>query len=239
MSWKFLDTGRRSAAENMALDHALLIDLENETEPLLHFYDWEREAATFGHFIDPEKFLNMNGVHAKGLELAKRPTGGGIVFHNCDLAFSVLVPCVHKGFSQNPLDNYTFVNRRVIWALKQMREFSPELLPDEPKALDKHCMSFCMAKPTKYDVMIEGKKIGGAAQRKTRFGFLHQGSISIGFLPEEFLSTCLAPQTHVLEGMRQNSFALLGNKWTQKELEETRKELRGYLQAAFSDQYKE
>lgn len=237
MGWKHFDTGTRNAAANMALDAALLADLKDEEDAILHFYDWEGDAATYGHFIDPDNFLNMDGVSKSALDLAKRPTGGGIIFHNCDLAFSVLVPSTHPAFSTNPLENYAFVNTRVIWAIGQILDLSAELLPEEPQPLDVYCKSFCMAKPTKYDVMIQGKKIGGAAQRKTRDGYLHQGSIAIGFLPESYLRDVLAPQTQVFEAMRANSFALLGENWTRKELNEARAELRAYLQKAFNDEF--
>jgi lipoate-protein ligase A len=135
------------------------------------------------------------------------------------------------------LDNYAFVNNRVIWAIEQMIHVPAELLPEEQVALDSHCRSFCMAKPTKYDVMIQGKKVGGAAQRKTRHGFLHQGSISIGFLPESYLSQVLKGGSQVLEGMRQNSFAILDCEWTQSDLAEARKTLQELLQKAFSEEY--
>jgi len=237
MGWKHIDTGRRSAAANMELDAALLADLKDERDAILHLYDWETDAATYGHFIDPGNFLNFEGIKKRGLDLAKRPTGGGIVFHNCDLAFSVLVPSTSPAFSSNPLDNYAFINNRVIWAIEQVIKIPAELLPDEPLPLDEQCRSFCMAKPTKYDVMIQGKKVGGAAQRKTRNGFLHQGSISIGFLPELYLSEVLAGGSLVLEGMRQNSFALLGSNWTNNDLEGMRMTLRELLRKVFSEAY--
>ena len=235
MGWTYLDTGKRSAAANMELDAALLMDLKDEKDALLHLYDWEGDAATYGHFIDPTHFLNMEGTRRHKLDLAKRPTGGGIVFHNCDLAFSVLVPASSSWFSPNPLDNYAFVNSRVIWAISQMIDAPAALLPEDPLPLDEFCRSFCMAKPTKYDVMIHGKKIGGAAQRKTRQGFLHQGSISIGFLPDVYLEEVLVGGTQVLEAMRQNSYTLLGSSWTAQALEEARAQLRSLLKKAFSD----
>ncbi len=232
MEWKYLDTGKRTAAENMALDEAMLSELENEKRPILHLYDWVSEAVTHGHFIDPEKFLNMSGIEKRGLDLAKRPTGGGIVFHNCDLAFSVLLPAHHPAFSLNPLENYAFVNKAVAWAIHEMIPHSTELLAAEPKTIQEECRSFCMAKPTKYDVMVQGKKVGGAAQRKTRHGYLHQGSISLGHLSNDFLCEVLASET-VVEGIKQNSFALLGDKWTNRELQEARHHLRSLLQKAF------
>lgn len=237
MGWKLLDTGVRRAAANMELDAALLSDLKEERDAILHLYDWEQDAATFGHFIDPENFLKMSGIKKCHLDLARRPTGGGIIFHNCDLAFSILVPAACPWFSQNPLDNYAFVNNRVVWAIEMMIGAPAELLGTEPPPLDPHCRSFCMAKPTKYDVVLQGKKIGGAAQRKTRHGFLHQGSISIGFLAESYLQEVLLGGTQVIEGMRQNSAALLGSDWNQKQLKEARLQLRKLLQKAFSDTY--
>lgn len=234
MAWKHLNTGKRNAAANMALDQALLSDLKEERDSILHLYEWEGDSATYGHFIEPEKFLNIEGVRTKGLDLAKRPTGGGIIFHLSDLAFSVLVPSSDPSFSQNPLDNYAFVNNRVREAIGKMIQLPTELLPEESTPLDTHCKNFCMAKPTKYDVMIGGKKVGGAAQRKTRDGYLHQGSITIGLLSEEYLRDILAPETLVLDGMRQNSFSLLGDKWTKKELNEAKRELIARLQEVFS-----
>jgi len=239
MSWQIIDTGKRTASENMELDAALLEDLESETDCLLHLYDWEADAVTYGHFIDPKNFLDMEGVKQNNLDLAKRPTGGGIIFHNCDFAFSVLVPASSTHFSQNPLDNYAFVNKRVAWAIRQLIDAPALLLPEDPTPLDEHCKSFCMAKPTKYDVMIADKKIGGAAQRKTRDGFLHQGSISLGLLPLSYLEQVLAKGTQVLDGMRQNSFSILGQDWTQKELKEVRQALKDLLQIAFSEKFEE
>lgn len=233
MKWQVIDSGTRSAEENMAIDSALLLDLENTNSAILHLYDWEGDAATYGHFIDPTKYLNPAGVMAYRLSLARRPTGGGIVFHNCDLAFSVLIPAAHPAFSESPHDNYAFINRLVLQVVCQYIGHTPNLLSNEPEAEDIDCCSFCMARPTKYDVMIEGKKVGGAAQRKTRHGFLHQGSISLGMLPDSYLRDVLAPHSLAAEKMKHNSYPLLGERWTKKELCEARFTLRNLLKEAF------
>ena len=39
------------------------------------------------------------------------------------------------------------------------------------------CDNECFANPVRADVMIDGRKIAGAAQRRTRRGLLQQGSI--------------------------------------------------------------
>ena len=215
----------------MELDAKLLASLEQEKNPILHLYDWNEDTATYGHFIDPYSLLRKEESLKLGLAVAKRPTGGGMIFHNCDLAFSVLVPATHASFSLNPLDNYAFVNQKVMWVVSRFLGEKSLLLQSEPVATDasKH---FCMAKPTKYDVMIGDKKVGGAAQRKTRHGFLHQGSICLGMLPQEYLSSLfIAPG--IYENMLQHSFPLLGESWSREELVQARLQLTALLQEAF------
>jgi lipoate-protein ligase A len=90
-----------------------------------------------------------------------------------------------------------------------------------------------MAKPTKYDILIEGKKIIGAAQRKTKQGFLHQGTISLMMPCKELLENLLLPGTKVLEGMFTHTFPLLGQQGTKKDLLEARKLLREKIEEAF------
>jgi lipoate---protein ligase len=232
--WKVFDTGVKTAEENMRLDTELLENLSPQGEAVLHLYDWKGPSATYGYFIKTKDFLNLEVAKSKGLSLAKRPTGGGIVFHLSDLAFSVLLPAGHEGFSENTLDNYHYVNERVILAVKGvMQEASLELLPEDPKPLDKSSSNFCMAKPTIFDVMIEGKKVAGAAQRKRKQGFLHQGSISIALPDTTFLNEILLPGTKVLEAMKANSYTMLKSPWSPKDLEEVRHMLKKHLKRIF------
>jgi lipoate-protein ligase A len=228
MQWEILDTGCSSAEKNMQLDQNLLEELDPQGIPILHLYDWEGDCATFGHFLDPYQFLCREKTRQNSLNLAKRPTGGGIIFHICDLAFSALIPSGHPDFSTNTLDNYAFINNGVIRALGA---YLPrlDLLAEEPIPLDLSCKQFCMAKPTKYDVMMHGKKIGGAAQRRTKRGLLHQGTISIALMPEAYLKEVLLPDTRVIEAMKMNSLSILGSHWTKKELQGMRQELKEAL----------
>ena len=231
VNWKILDTGFSRAEENMSIDTDLLKNLDPRGEPILHLYEWEGDSATYGHFINPANFLNLEEAQNHNLTLAKRPTGGGIVFHICDFAFSILVPSGCSSFSINTMDNYAYVNNLVIRAIKknQGEGCYPQLLPLEPQPLDEQSRHFCMAKPTRYDVMLEGKKIGGAAQRRTKKGFLHQGTISLAMLSEDYLRSVLLPGSQVLLAMKNNSYSLLGKNWTEKDLSDARKEMKQTL----------
>lgn len=213
MKWEILDTGMASAKENMALDSQLLQNCGQAQKPILHFYEWEGDAATFGYFLDPWSVLRQSAALKHGLKLARRPTGGGLVFHLTDFAFSVLVPATHPAYSANTLENYAFVNRIICRALQQYLggNETPALLQKEAASVHPHAQNFCMAKPTIYDVMWQGKKVGGAAQRRTKSGFLHQGTISLALPPQALLEEVLVDPT-VYQAMLSHTFCLADRK---------------------------
>jgi lipoate---protein ligase len=209
--WEIIDTGCQNAEENMCFDTQLLEDADTFSRPILHFYEWAGESATYGYFTDPSKLLNLDKARQFSLQLARRPTGGGIVFHIWDMAFSVLVPATCREFSLNTLENYSFVNSAVLSSVKEFFDQGAplSLTPDDFTSWDPTCLYFCMAKPTKYDVMWKGRKIAGAAQRKTRKGFLHQGTIALVKPNIEYLDQILLPGTKVRDAMLAHTYPLL------------------------------
>jgi len=229
--WKILDTGMASAAQNMEMDAALLDKIELGADPLLHVYRWERPSATYGYFIDPKSHLDLVAAEQDGLDLARRPTGGGIVFHLWDLAFSVIVPASAPFFSENTLSNYAFINRAVANAVETYlgQEKNTALIPEDAAALDSACDRFCMARPTKYDVVLHGKKIAGAAQRQKKQGFLHQGTISLKPPSIPQLESWLKSGSRVLEAMQSYTFALLPADADEVSLEEARSSVQDLL----------
>ena len=202
MSWRVIDTGCEKAKAIMQKD------------PILHFYEWDGPSATYGYFVEPADFFCMEAVKQAGLSLARRPTGGGIIFHLWDFAFSALVPASHERFSENTMENYALINQAVLQSVQEFLggEVELELTPTDAASLGRGCERFCMAKPTRYDVMWQGKKIAGAAQRKTKHGFLHQGSISLLMPSSEFLRSVLRPELSVLDAMATFTSPLLGGE---------------------------
>jgi lipoate-protein ligase A len=234
-AWKLCDSGKKSASCHMQMDELLLKNLQQSQEPILHFYEWEQDSATYGYFIKPENFLKLDKVKEKNLELAKRPTGGGIVFHLRDLAFSVLLPSSHPGFSLNTLNNYAYINeilKEAIMKFRGERADHLSLLPKEFEELVPEASFFCMAKPTKYDVILNGLKVGGGAERLTKYGLLHQGTIALGLPTDEYLSDLLISKD-VLNCMKKNSCLLLQKNHTEETFKTAKKEIQQLLKDAF------
>jgi lipoate-protein ligase A len=218
----------------MEIDAYLLETLGAKSDPILHFYEWEGDCATYGYLTDPNDYLDEEGMRAMGLSLARRSTGGGIVFHTWDFAFSVLIPASCQFFSLNTLDNYAFVNEVVRVAVQKFLGSSLLVLtPVDFGAPGASCSRFCMAKPTKYDVVLEGRKIAGAAQRKCKQGFLHQGMIALQAPPEEYLDTILKQGTHVKEAILSHTFPLLQQGSTKFDMDNARRKLKELIQQNF------
>lgn len=235
--WKILESGKNAAKEVMKIDERLLNELKPDDAPILHFYDFKEPSATYGHFVKPEEHLELEHARKWGLDLSKRPTGGGIIFHIWDMAFSVLIPATHEGYSQDTMENYAFINRAVLRAVEEFVEnIHPlNLLPEDPHPMDEHAKAFCMAKPTKYDVMLGGRKVAGAAQRRKKQGYLHQGTISLATPNFEEIEKLLRPGTKVVEAMRLHTFSLLGKIENPKVLDDSRFEIRRHLQKSLQD----
>ena len=162
-----------SAAMNMAIDEALL---ETASAPVLRFYGWQRPSLSFGYF---GRFADAAEEQAQR-EIVRRWTGGGIVFHGTDVTYSLILPSAAAG---------RFRSSRVVYAQVHgaIRQALAARVPVELAAAAAPKVSeACFANAVESDVISNGRKIAGAAQRRTRAGLLHQGSILCEALPRGF-----------------------------------------------------
>lgn len=232
-NWQIIDSGPLTAEQAMAKDFELLAQLDPHDKPSLHFYDWLEPCLTYGYFTDPARHLHIDALTKYQLTKARRPTGGGIIFHLADFSFSVSLPACHPGFSMNTMDNYAWVNRKVAAAIGQLTGLKPDLLKQPSMCFSKECYMFCMAKPTQYDLMLNGKKMGGAAQRKTRRGLLHQTSLSLFLPPFEIIREVLIDGEQVINAMQFQSAALYTKSVNENDCAFIRKDLKQSIINAF------
>ena len=159
-----LDPEPHAAALNMAIDEALLAQA---SEPLLRLYRWSLPSVSFGYF---GKYEEVSAAWP-ARKLVRRWTGGGVVPHGDDVTYSLLVPAGHAVARQGPLESYQAIHE----ALAQWfatKGIGASLTTGSPKVSEE-----CFSNPAPHDVLASGQKIAGAAQRRTRSGLLHQGSI--------------------------------------------------------------
>ena len=213
MFLEVINTVGLSAQKIMDYDKKLLKSLVDKRGCILHLYEWVRPSITCGYFVDSKKILNLENIEKRGIEVAKRPTGGGVVFHMWDMAFSFLMSSSCNKFYFNTLKNYEFVNSCVLKVVEEFLKFKNEGIElisyDMPS--DSYLRNFCMGRPTKYDVLIKNKKVAGAAQRRTKNGYLHQGTIALVMPQEEILESLLL-QPEAVRSIFSYTFPLLGDQ---------------------------
>lgn len=173
------DDTPHAAALNMALDEVLL---DEATAPLLRIYRWERPSVSFGYF---GKFAPIPAAWP-GREIVRRMTGGGSVPHGEDLTYSLIVPETHAFATCSPRDVYRRVHEAIgAWITTNG---GSALLAQPPVQAG---TGACFESPAEFDLLTHGRKIAGAALRRTKRGLLLQGSIQE--IPElEMLRTRLA-----------------------------------------------
>lgn len=155
-----------SAVWNMAADKTLLEMFGNSATPILRFYYWIKPAVTCG---------KSQPIPTPGA--VRRPTGGGIVQHGKDTAYTVILPVSHPWNKIRRDECYRKIHSIVAEALLQLG-FENIRLQTEQSPVDDRGTMRCFVQPSKYDVMGENGKLAGAAQWKGKTGTLHQGSIA-------------------------------------------------------------
>lgn len=168
VSWLLLEHGLMEPAANMAWDEALLEAAAGLGRPVLRFYGWTQPAATFGYFQKHGEIARLTTLRP----LIRRPTGGGLVPHDADWTYSLAFPPGHPWHGLRATESYCQVHQWVQAALAAVgwqTSLAPEARSEVPGC--------CFAGAERFDVLLEDRKLAGAAQRRNRDGLLIQGSI--------------------------------------------------------------
>jgi len=169
--WFLWVDGKRDPYLNMAVDELLLERSASFGRPVLRIYGWDRPSVSIGYV------QNFGAAPAEGYAVVRRPTGGGVVFHDVDLTYTVVVPEGNFITGLNRVESYHVLHRAVLRMFKAFGRTGALAELDQPVP-DRATMQ-CFTTPTRYDVLIDGRKHAGSAQRRTKNGILHQGSISL------------------------------------------------------------
>ena len=182
MIWRFLDTGERSGAYNMALDERLATDLrDGHGGPTIRVFGWQPWAVSLG-FNQSEAEIDQEKCKRDAIDIVRRPTGGRAILHARELTYSVVMFSSGKSI----LDVYNDIGRALV---KGLRLFGVDVDLAKSRATSPVPSLWrqipCFASTGRYEITVDGKKLVGSAQRRYRGGqqgevVLQHGSILVG-----------------------------------------------------------
>ena len=156
--WRLLQTGFNTAAINMAIDRAVLVtNSEGKVPPTVRFFAWKPPAISIGYFQGLTEEVDLDACKTHGVEYVRRITGGGAVFHDAELTYSIIVPESHPQIPKNIMESYGRICGAVIKGLGDLG-IESKYVPIN-------------------DIIACGKKISGNAQTRKARTVLQHGTI--------------------------------------------------------------
>ncbi len=173
--WRLIESDCLDAYTNMAIDEAIFTMREKrEVSPTLRFYGWEPAAISIGYFQKIED-PSLQEYKRQKLTIVRRFTGGGAILHENEITYSLACPTNEFMAFSNIEKTQQLVHQAIILALQSLR-INAQLKRKQNKKPDPY---FCFVSPAKDDVVEDGQKIVGSAQRRRNRTFFQHGSIKI------------------------------------------------------------
>ena len=175
--FRFIRSGALSAASNMALDEKIFKRYLEDGIGVLRLYQWRKPSFTYGFSQDPKSQLDLPACAIEGVEVAKRITGGGILFHDDEITYSFVCSKADLGEAQGVFVDYRNICKFLLRFYESLG-LNPKFAL-EAENFNQRCVphELCSAAHEKYDIVINGKKIGGNAQKRNRQAIFQHGSI--------------------------------------------------------------
>jgi lipoate---protein ligase len=172
MKARFLDTGAKSAAMNMAIDEVLMGYVSQSGEPIIRLYSWSPHAVSLGFFQSAEQELDLGECKKQGVDVVRRLTGGGAVFHDKEITYSLIIP-ESSQVPKDILESYNFICGAIVQALKSL--------------------GLCAKFHPINDILVNGKKISGNAQTRRNGIILQHGTILLDVDVDKMFSLLRVP----------------------------------------------
>ena len=162
-TWRLINDIPRSGSFNMAADQLLLEKCRDDVDPVFRLYDWECPTLSLGKNEKIDSLIDLQECQNLSIPVVRRMTGGKAVLHGFDLTYSLAAGVQDSNFPGVILENYKFLAsgfKNFFHKLGLETELFKKSL--KKKKTEPH---ICFAEPASYEILIEGKKIIGNAQR--------------------------------------------------------------------------
>ncbi len=179
-TWRLIKTIEANGAMQMAIDEAILtFRIRNSVPNTLRFFTWNPPCLSIGYFQSLEKEVDVKNAGNQGVDIVRRYTGGGAVFHDKELTYSLAVS--EEDVPQDIIASYQKICSAITNGLGHLN-INPEFKPIN-------------------DIIVNGKKISGNAQTRKESVVLQHGTILIDVDIKKMFSLLKVPDEKIKDKM--------------------------------------
>ncbi|MBI3600851.1 MAG: lipoate--protein ligase family protein, partial [Nitrospinae bacterium] len=180
---------------NMAVDEAVADAVEKGVSPpTLRFYGWKSPTLSIGYSQRLDKKLDIGYCRKNKIDIVQRPTGGRAVLHDKEVTYSLISPKNNPLFPDNISGTYKVISEALIRGLSFLKinaMVSPHPPSPQPSPIGRgERINVCFAAASQYEIIADGKKLIGSAQRRFKKSFLQHGSMPLVSCHDS-LASCL------------------------------------------------
>ncbi|HKW39782.1 MAG TPA: hypothetical protein VJN39_00910 [Gemmatimonadales bacterium] len=169
-----LDPVGHSGAQHMAIDASLLAESNSTGRAFLRLYRFSPPCLSLGRNESSAQY-DQAAIGRLGLDVVRRPTGGGAVWHEHEVTYAVVAPVARFGGLRAA---YRAIHARLAAAIRSLGVgASVNLHQPPPPSTILHRPSSCFATSAMGEVLVAGRKLIGSAQARQGEAFLQHGSI--------------------------------------------------------------
>ena len=165
----------------MAIDEALLRSFDPAVSPpVLRLYGWNPPALSLGRFQKAAEVLNLELCHADGVAVVRWVTGGGVIYHADELTYSLVCSPSQIPAAASIKDSFRVLTGFLLAFYRSLGlepAYAADVLPEGTRLGER--TAFCFAGKESFDILANGRKIGGNAQRRLKGVIFQHGSIPL------------------------------------------------------------
>lgn len=187
MTIRLLTTKHSPASMNMAIDEALIESVANGASlPTLRLYGWQPAAVSIGYFQSLGEEIDTDTCAKNGVEIVRRMTGGGAVFHDTEITYSMHIPEKLGLVPNGILESYRAVSEGIIQGLS-LFGVQAQFVP-----LNDIVAPYTLTDPDGTH-SIQMRKISGNAQTRKQGVIVQHGTILLSVDVEKMFSILKVP----------------------------------------------
>lgn len=177
-TWRLLiEREPRTAAENMALDEAIMDAVAGSAvPPTLRFYQWAPPGLSLGR-RQPLSGVDLDACARDGVDVVRRATGGFAILHTDELTYSVATTPDDPRAAGAILDAYRSLSAGLLAGLRLLG-VPAEMNPVVPGGTH-NASAACFEVPSAYEITAGETKLIGSAQTRPAGRVLQHGSLPL------------------------------------------------------------